>query len=193
MSAGLKPASSKSPNFVNFATAVYINKSFQTPSITNKEKFTGDISFAGFNSKYFLLSVLSPGINITAEKKGNIISFIIPKMLHAASGKTVETSLKFYGGPKKLSLLNPLGHNLSSTLNFGFFGFFSIILLHILEFFYAYVHNYGVAIILLVLAIRLVFYPLTYTGFKSMKQMRRKIRVYEVILLKKSRKNRSLK
>ncbi len=173
LSAGLKPTSSKSPNFLNFTPAVYINKSFQTPTITNKEKFTGNISFAGFNSKYFLLSALSPGINVTAEKKGNIISFIIPKTLSAASGKTVETSLKFYGGPKKLSLLNPLGHNLSSTLNFGFFGFFSIILLHVLEFFYAYVHNYGVAIILLVLAIRIVFYPLTYTGFKSMKQMQK--------------------
>ena len=173
LSAGLKPASSKSSHFVNFTPAIYINKSFQTPAITNKEKYTGNISFAGFNSKYFLLSALSPGIDVTAEKKGNVISFIIPKTLSAASGKTVKTFLKFYGGPKKLSLLNPLGHNLGSTLNFGFFGFFSIILLHILEFFYGFVHNYGLAIILLVLGIRIVFYPLTYTGFKSMKQMQK--------------------
>ncbi len=173
ISAGLRPPSPKSLDYINFTPAVYLNKSLNTSFVDNKEKYTGDISFAGFNSKYFLLSALSPGINITAKKSGNIISFIIPKVLSVASGKTSETSLKIYGGPKKLSLLTPLGHNLGSTLNFGFFGFFSIILLHILEFFYGFVHNYGVAIILLVLAIRLVFYPLTYTGFKSMKQMQK--------------------
>ncbi|MHB1546370.1 MAG: membrane protein insertase YidC [bacterium] len=173
VSAGLKPVSAKSMDYINFTPAVYLNKSLMTPVIKEKTKYSGDISFAGFNSKYFLLSAVSPGTDITVKKKGDIISFIIPKTLSVLSEKTAGTSLKIYGGPKKLSLLTPLNHNLNSTLSFGFFGFFSIILLHILEFFYGFVHNYGLAIILLVLGIRIVFYPLTYTGFKSMKQMQK--------------------
>ena len=173
VSAALKPASAKSLDYVNFTPAVYLNKSLITPVINNTTKYSGDISFAGFNSKYFLLSAVSPGTDISVKKNGDIISFIIPKTLSVSSGKTAGTSLKIYGGPKKLSLLTPLNHNLNSTLSFGFFGFFSIILLHVLEFFYGFVHNYGLAIILLVLSIRIVFYPLTYMGFKSMKMMQK--------------------
>ena len=173
ISAGLKPASGKSSDYVDFAPAVYLNKSLIAPAVNNKANYSGNISFAGFNSKYFLFSAVSPGTDISVKKNGDIVSFVIPKTISVLSGKTAVSSLKIYGGPKKLSLLTPLNHNLNSTLSFGFFGFFSIILLHILEFFYGFVHNYGLAIILLVLGIRIVFYPLTYTGFKSMKQMQK--------------------
>ncbi|MCL4542751.1 MAG: membrane protein insertase YidC [Deltaproteobacteria bacterium] len=172
LSAALKPASENS-DYINFSPVIYINKSSVTPSAIQTTKYKGDISFAGFDSKYFMLSALSPGDTVSVKKNGKIISLIIPKRVLISPKKTTNLSLKVYGGPKKLSLLTPLGHNLNSTLNFGFFGFFSIILLHILEFFYVFVHNYGLAIILLVLAIRIVFYPLTYTGFKSMKQMQK--------------------
>ncbi len=172
LSAALKPAS-KNLNYINFSPIIYINKSSITPNIIQTTKYKGDISFAGFNSKYFMFSAVSPGNTVSVKKAGKIISFIIPKTVLISPKKTANLSLKVYGGPKKLSLLTPLGHNLNSTLSFGFFGFFSIILLHILEFFYGFVHNYGLAIILLVLAIRIVFYPLTYTGFKSMKQMQK--------------------
>ncbi|RZD15384.1 MAG: membrane protein insertase YidC [Candidatus Acidulodesulfobacterium ferriphilum] len=172
LSATLKPVS-KNLNYINFSPVIYINKGSVTPDTTQTTKYKGDISFAGFNSKYFMLAAVSPGNTVSVKKTGEIISFIIPKTVLVSPKKTADISLNVYGGPKKLSLLTPLGHSLNSTLDFGFFGFFSIILLHVLEFFYGFVHNYGLAIILLVLAIRIVFYPLTYTGFKSMKQMQK--------------------
>lgn len=172
ISTAIKPRASKNADYINLLPIVYANKSLINPPIKNAtSQYSGDISFAGFNSKYFLFSSLSPGTNISVRKTDKKISFIAPKKVIIAPGKIADISLKFYAGPKKLSLLTPLGHNLSSTLSFGFFGFFSIILLHVLEFFYGFVHNYGLAIILLVLGIRIVFYPLTYTGFKSMKRM----------------------
>ncbi|MHB8232462.1 MAG: membrane protein insertase YidC [bacterium] len=173
VSAALKPAVSKNLDYINLSPVVYANKSLINPAIKETAQYNGDISFAGFNSKYFLFSAISPGTDISVKKKDKIISFIVPKKVLISPNKTANVSLKFYAGPKKLSLLTPLGHNLNSTLSFGFFGFFSIILLHILEFFYSFVHNYGLAIILLVLGIRIAFYPLTYTGFKSMKQMQK--------------------
>ncbi|MHB1697572.1 MAG: membrane protein insertase YidC [bacterium] len=173
ISAALKPAASKSADYINLSPVVYANKSLINPNINRTAQYSGDISFAGFNSKYFLFSAISPGTNISVKKKDEKISFIVPEKVIISPNKTANVSLKFYAGPKKLSLLTPLAHNLNSTLSFGFFGFFSIILLHILEFFYGFVHNYGIAIILLVLGIRIAFYPLTYTGFKSMKQMQK--------------------
>ena len=69
VSAALKPASAKSLNYVNFTPAVYLNKSLITPVINNTTKYSGNISFAGFNSKYFLLSAVSPGTDISVKKK----------------------------------------------------------------------------------------------------------------------------
>ncbi len=169
LSAVLKPAY-KTADYIKFSPIVYINKGSLTPKMT---KYNGNISFAGFNSEYFMLSVLAPGNAISVKKTGKLISFLVPKKVLISPRQTVNFSLNIFAGPKKLSLLTHLGHNLDSTIGFGFFGFFSIILLHILEFFYGFVHNYGLAIILLVLAIRIVFYPLTYIGFKSMKQMQK--------------------
>lgn len=161
------------PHHINLAPIVYLNKKAVTPAAGQNAQYSGDISFAGFNSKYFLFSAVAPGKSLILKYSGSNAIFETPRKAILAAGAKKNFSLEFYGGPKKLSLLNPLGHDISSTLNFGFFGFFSKILLRVLVFFYGFVHNYGIAIMLLVLGIRLVFYPLTYTGFKSMKQMQK--------------------
>ena len=45
-------------------------------------------------------------------------------------------------------------------------------LLMLLEFFYSYAHNYGVAIILLTIVIKILFWPLSQKSYKSMQQMK---------------------
>ena len=42
-----------------------------------------------------------------------------------------------------------------------------------LKFFYRYVHNYGIAIIIITVIIKILFYPLTYKSYKSMKEMQK--------------------
>lgn len=175
LSAGLNPNIKGKINYLNYSSIIDINNKTITPSSTGIKsvKYTGNISFAGFNSKYFLFSVINPGNNVIYNQHNNIIIYKFHKKLLIAPGQSKQFMYNIYAGPKKLSLLNPAGYNIASTLSYGFFSFLSIPLLHILEFFYKFVHNYGLAIILLVLCIRIVFYPLTYTGFKSMKQMQK--------------------
>ena len=43
--------------------------------------------------------------------------------------------------------------------------------LYVLRFLYEFTHNYGVTIILLTMMIKLMFVPLQYKSYKSMKQM----------------------
>ncbi len=173
LSAGLNPNIKGKTNYLNYSTTIDINNKTITPNSAKLIKYTGNISFAGFNSKYFLLSVVNPGNSVVYYRHNNIAGYKFHKKLLIAPGKSKQYIYTIFAGPKKLSLLDPVGHNIPSTLNFGFFSFLAIPLLHILEFFYKFVHNYGLAIILLVLCIRIVFYPLTYTGFKSMKQMQK--------------------
>ena len=58
-------------------------------------------------------------------------------------------------------------------LNLDFFGFLAVPILRMLQFFYEYFPNYGVAIIILTLLIRLFTFPLQYKSFKSMKKMQK--------------------
>ena len=65
-----------------------------------------------------------------------------------------------------------LNNGLHATIEFGFFGFLAVPILRMLQFFYEYFPNYGVAIIILTLLIRLFTFPLQYKS-KSMKKMQK--------------------
>ena len=72
-------------------------------------------------------------------------------------------SLSFYFGPKRVSSMASVNDNLEKTLDSGFLSSMlfplSKILLRILNFLYSYVLNYGWAIILLALLIKLILLP----------------------------------
>lgn len=72
---------------------------------------------------------------------------------------------------KNYDLLVELGDNLHLSVDFGLFGIIAVPILRGLEFFYDFIPNYGIAIILLTLLIRLITFPLQYKSFKSMKKM----------------------
>ena len=72
---------------------------------------------------------------------------------------------------KKYDELVALEDNLHLSVDFGIFGILAVPILRGLQFFYRYVENYGIAIIILTLIIRLLTFPLQYKSFKSMKKM----------------------
>ena len=63
-------------------------------------------------------------------------------------------------------------NDLQSTVDMGMFSFIAKPLLAVLEFFHSYVGNWGIAILLLTLCIRLLFWPLAQKSYKSMEQMK---------------------
>ena len=87
-------------------------------------------------------------------------------------GQSIERSYDLYIGPKKLAYLTALGQSRNEIMEFGFFSWFCKPLVPLLNFFYRAIPNYGVAIILLTLLVRLVFWPLTHKSTESAKRMR---------------------
>jgi YidC/Oxa1 family membrane protein insertase len=87
-------------------------------------------------------------------------------------GQCLERSYQLYIGPKKLSFLQALGERRGEIMEFGFFSWFCKPLVPLLNFFHGLIPNYGVAIILLTLLVRLVFWPLTHKSTESAKRMR---------------------
>jgi YidC/Oxa1 family membrane protein insertase len=75
------------------------------------------------------------------------------------------------GAPKEYDLLHEIDRGVEKTLNFGIFSPISVFFLKALRWIYAIVGNYGVAIILLTLGIRIVLFPLMHTSTVSMRKM----------------------
>jgi len=81
--------------------------------------------------------------------------------------------LRIYNGPKIVGTLDEAGHNLSAAVDYGWFTFLAKPLLVVLRWFYSFTHNYGIAIILLTMIIKLVFWPLTHKSYTSMQKMKK--------------------
>ncbi|MDF7825024.1 membrane protein insertase YidC [Pontiellaceae bacterium B12227] len=102
-----------------------------------------------------------------------------PIALDAGETKSIEYA--YFIGPKKYSTLKETGNNYEKVMEFETTGFFSWMnwlmepsrkgLLWTLNLFHGMVHNYGVAIILLTLLVRILFWPLTHKSTESMKRM----------------------
>jgi YidC/Oxa1 family membrane protein insertase len=92
------------------------------------------------------------------------------QMLFAGAAR-VES--RVYMGPKALDVLESIDPALRNTINFGWTGVVALPFLRILKFFYRYVPNYGVAIILLTIGVRVVTLPMSIRGQRSMMRLQR--------------------
>lgn len=77
-----------------------------------------------------------------------------------------------YIGPKFVDTLKAINPQLVDVVQYGVGTFFAKNLFFVLDFFYKIVGNWGIAIILLVILVRLVLFPLTYKGMVSMYKLK---------------------
>ena len=80
-----------------------------------------------------------------------------------------ERTLTFYVGPKKQSLLWDLG--MKDVMEFGMWRWLCYPLVWVLNLFNGWIPNYGIAIILLTILVRVLFWPLTHKSTVGMKRM----------------------
>jgi len=108
---------------------------------------------------------LEKGLNVTVAKdKGD-------DPLIFVQGNENFT-LKGYIGSKEHKLLSSLNPKLVDIIEYGWFTFASKPLFQLLMFLHSLFGNWGWAIIVLVLIIRLLLFPLTYRGMLSMQKMK---------------------
>lgn len=89
-----------------------------------------------------------------------------------AAGEKVERRVTLYVGPKKYSELHAMRLHQVDVMEFGdWIKPISKLLLKVLNGLYSVIPNYGVAIILLTVIVRLVFWPVTHKSTESMKRM----------------------
>ena len=90
-----------------------------------------------------------------------------------APGGQGEWRSRFYAGPKDQKRLEQIAANLNLTVDYGFLWWLAVPLFALLDWLHGLVGNWGVAIILLTVLVKLVLYPLSSASYKSMANMRR--------------------
>lgn len=174
-------ADSPAQNFMFAGPAAYVNGELhEVPSKEFKDGpkvLQGTIDWVGYEGNYFLSGLLPmEGSGVSFAMQGNDD---LTMMQLAGSQDTLQPGMEkeykynvFYG-PKKLTMLKELGHNLDKSINFGWFDVIAKPTLWLLNWFYSYLHNYGVAIILVTVLFKAVFWPISQKGMKSMKNMQK--------------------
>ncbi len=139
----------------------------------------GTVQWVALQDKYFL-SVLIPKEGAAALAKTEDPKVVSAGVRMATSGAASSVALQLYAGPKEYDILRSLDAGLEDMIDFGWFiyGSWTIVksvakpIFYVLRFIHDYVGNYGVTIILLTCMIKLLFVPLQYKSYKSMKMMR---------------------
>lgn len=88
------------------------------------------------------------------------------------SGQTKQVSVPFYAGPQEQEKLAELAPGLDLTVDYGWLTILAQPLFKLLSFYHSWVDNWGVAIILLTFTVKLLFFPLSAAGYRSMAKMR---------------------
>ncbi len=154
---------------------------------------TGSQHWVALKSRFFVQALMPApfhavtAFRVDATRDANSSAFALSHIDGAVAfpaaqlekGQTLERSYQLYIGPKKLAYLTDFGGRLNEIMEFNayswntFFGWFCRPLVQLLNFSYAHLYpNYGVAIILLTILVRLVFWPLTHKSTESAKRMR---------------------
>ncbi|APC96923.1 membrane protein insertase YidC [Francisella frigiditurris] len=85
---------------------------------------------------------------------------------------SVDVNSVFYTGPIIKTNLESLAPNLEKSLDYGMLSFFSEIIFWVMNEIHSLVGNWGLAIILVTVLIKAIFYPLSAKSYRSMAKMR---------------------
>ena len=95
---------------------------------------------------------------------------ILP-LAEIAPGKSAKVSVPLYAGPAQMTL-NEIAPGLGLTVDYGWLTIIATPIFWLLTFLNGWVHNWGIAIILLTVLIKLAFFPLSAASYRSMGKMR---------------------
>ncbi|HOO90320.1 MAG TPA: membrane protein insertase YidC [Syntrophales bacterium] len=145
-----------------------------------EREFEGpDVSWGGFETKYFISAIIpeQPSLTnfITSKDSKNIVSTALegPKNL-IPPDQSGSFRYSVYLGPKKYDNLKAQNVNLENSIDFGsWIKWLALPLLTALNWIHKYVLNYGVAIIILTILVKLIFWPLGNMSYRSMKGMQK--------------------
>lgn len=158
------------------------NKPYQKVSFDNMAEQNLNLpiqgGWAAMLEHYFLSAWIPPSTQTftyyTQALPGNVFNLgILGPELNIAPGTQADTNAKLYLGPESMDRLKAVAPNLDLTIDYGMLWFISIAIFWLMKQIYHVVGNWGWAIVLVTLLIKLAFFHLSAKSYRSMAAMRR--------------------
>lgn len=173
------------PQFISTYTgpAVYTDKEkFQKVEFSDidkgKEKYPkqGNDGWIAMLQHYYFSAWLpkadTPREFFTRKIGADYAAGVIVPIGDAPVGGELSTKMTLYAGPQDQDKISQLAPGLDLVVDYGMLTVIATPLFWIVALIYKFVQNWGIAIILLTILIKLAFYPLSAKSYRSMASMR---------------------
>ena len=155
----------------------------ETYSTIEKEKktYSGKSGWFGITDKYWMSAIIpESGKSFKGEysyANSYKANFIISEPTIANPQKSVSNTLKIFIGAKEVYPIDDYTEKekidrFDLSIDWGWFYFITKPLFFVIDYIFKIVGNFGVAIIILTIIVRILFFPLNNYSFKSMAKMK---------------------
>ncbi len=142
--------------------------------IKGEVQHAGSVEWFGQEDKYFTATLVAGGTGTITTKRtpapketGDLLTSEL-----TLKEKVEERTFLLYAGPKSYTGLAAYGHGMERLVDFGWFTILAKPMFWLLRQFYALFHNYGVAIILLTIVVRILLYYPSLKSALAMEEMK---------------------
>lgn len=171
----------KGSSYVFEGPAALVDRSLQQiefDDIAKKGNLTGNIKWISIESRYFMISLIplkeqAAAARITSDPNRVVDSRYLEPEQSVVPGGVEVHPYQLYFGPKSMTYLRAVGHDLEKVIDFGTFDLLAKPCLWLLNYIYSVIPNYGVAIIILTILTKVLLWPLGTKSYKSMSQMKK--------------------
>jgi YidC/Oxa1 family membrane protein insertase len=138
---------------------------------------TADDGWVALIQHYFVAALLLPEKTqrefFTRKLDGDLYSVgVIVPVGPIAPGATARVGVSLYAGPQDQDHLKSVAPGLQLVVDYGWLTVIAAPLFWVLKLFYSWLGNWGLAIILLTVVIKLIFFPLSAASYRSMAKMK---------------------
>ena len=169
---------------ISITDSVLKEYSYEDLRDDQKIKFSSEGGWIGITDKYWQTAI----IPLQNEKITQTYSYefgqdtyqtnIVGTKISVASNSQISHNFKLFAGPKIVKVIDGYMEEyeikeFDRSVDFGWLYFLTKPIFNVLEFIYGYVGNFGYAIMLFTLLMRICFFPLAQQSFKSMAKMKK--------------------
>ncbi len=164
-----------------FNGAVDYETDYSSFAETPERRIASTGGWLGFTDKYWLTALVpdqAASVEATFRRtnQGGFQADVTPAPAIVGPGRISSYQSRFFAGAKEIRLLDRYADGgiplFERAIDWGWFRWFMKPIFYLLDFLFTAVGNFGVAIILLTLTVRLLMFPIAQRQFKSMAAMR---------------------
>jgi YidC/Oxa1 family membrane protein insertase len=148
---------------------------------------SGGGGWIGITDKYWMAAVIPPqnapfqGQYVTSNPDGQTSyqsNYRLQNSIAVAPGQTASVHQRLFAGAKIVNLINDYEsrdgiQRFDLSIDWGWFPFLTKPIFLLLDFYYRIIGNFGFAILLLTVTIKLIFFPLADASYRSMSRMKK--------------------